>query len=340
MVYTLARMLPAIRSLPLQGILLFGLLLSACTSPVVLPSDSPAPTGATASPTVPTAPLQPPTRTPTPRPTPTATRTPLPTLIPTPTTTSTPEPLACWQQGGRWEESSLPSDFVPLPLEYRVYLPPCYDQLPERRYPVLYLIHGQNFNDDQWLRLGVGETADRLVADGQLPPFLIVLPRDRKWAQPEEDGFGKALVEELIPWIDADYRTLPGRRYRALGGLSRGASWAVHLGLSRWDLFGVLGAHSLPVFWSDTRHVRDWLQAIPLDSLPRIFMDTGKKDYLIRSTLWFEGVLSQYGIPHEWYLYPGYHEEAYWSAHVEQYLQWYAQEWGDEDLQATPSAGD
>lgn len=221
------------------------------------------------------------------------------------------------------------SQHVPLPLEYRIYLPPCYEQQADRRYPALYLIHGQNFNHDQWDRLGVDEAMDAGVAAGELPPFLIVLPRDRSWAQPTEDGFGRALIEDLLPTIDETYRTLPGREYRAVGGLSRGASWSIHLGFSQWELFGAIGLHSPPVFWTDTAHIREWLNAIPLEEMPRIYMDIGEKDRqeIMRSAVWFEQLLTENGIPHEWYLFPGYHEEAYWEAHVEQYLRWYSQVW-------------
>jgi enterochelin esterase-like enzyme len=267
-----------------------------------------------------------PTATASPKPaTPTNTLVPSPTASPVPS--ATPTTLACWSQGGRLEKGSLRSKYVPLPLEYIVYLPPCYDQQTERHYPVLYLIHGQNYNNDQWVRLGAGETADALIAAVQVAPFIIIMPRDRSWTQPSVDGFGQALINDLLPWVDKHYRTLPSRMYRAIGGLSRGAGWAVHLGLSHWELFSILGAHSLPVFWEDTSHVRAWLDAIPMQSMPRIYMDTGEKDYLIQSTLWFEGILDQKGIPHEWYLFPGYHEEAYWHAHIEQYIRWYARDW-------------
>jgi enterochelin esterase-like enzyme len=214
-------------------------------------------------------------------------------------------------------------------MEYSVYLPPCYDQQSERRYPVLYLIHGQNYNHDQWDRLGADEAADALISAGGLPPFLIVLPRDRSWSQPTEDPFGQVVVEQLIPLMDEHYRTLPERANRAVGGLSRGAGWAIHLGLSHWELFGAIGAHSLPVFWADTYHIRTWLDAIPSKSLPRIYMDIGEKDRppIIESAMWFEKLLTEKGILHEWHLYLGYHEEAYWAAHVEEYLIWYAEEW-------------
>ncbi len=226
-------------------------------------------------------------------------------------------------------QDTLRTDLLPLPLEYRVYLPPCYDQQPDDHYPVLYMIHGQNFNDDQWDRLGVDETADALIAAGEIPPLIIVMPRDRSWAQPTEDRFGQVLADELLPFIDENYRTLPTRSHRAIGGLSRGAGWAVHLGLSHWELFAAIGAHSLPVFWADTPHVRQWLKDIPSDALPRIYLDIGENDrpVILNSARWFENLLTEENIPHEWHLFTGYHEEAYWQSHVEQYLRWYTQDW-------------
>jgi enterochelin esterase-like enzyme len=229
----------------------------------------------------------------------------------------------------RLEQTSLQHPSLKLPMEVRIFLPPCYNEQPERRYPVLYLIHGQNYNDDQWDRLGADESAAALMAASKLPPFLIVMPRDRSWDQPNVDPFGAVVVETLLPWMDATYRTRTKRTDRAVGGLSRGASWSIHLGLSHWELFGAIGAHSPPVFWADTPHVRSWLEAIPPDQMPRIYMDIGEKDRpsIMESAVWFETLLTERGIPHEWRLFPGYHEEAYWQAHLEAYLRWYAAEW-------------
>jgi enterochelin esterase-like enzyme len=261
----------------------------------------------------------------------TATLVPIPAGSPTPTIPPTQDYSACLARGGHLETSQVSSDLLKLPMEYRVYLPPCYDQQSERRYPVLYLIHGQNYNDDQWDRLGVDETLDGLVATGEIPPFIVVMPRDRSWAQPEVDMFGRVVMETLLPWIDKSYRTLPERRYRAIGGLSRGAGWAIHLGLSEWESFGAIGAHSLPVFWTDLPHLKEWLDTIPRAELPRIYLDLGDKDrpQISKSAVWFEDLLTGRDIPHEWHLYPGYHEEAYWQAHLEEYLRWYAAGWED-----------
>lgn len=255
------------------------------------------------------------------------------TLSPTPSLTPPPTTMLCWTQGGRFELDELKSQLLPEPLSYRIYLPPCYDEQSERRYPVLYLIHGQSYNDDQWERLGAGSVVDRLSAGGELPPFIIVMPRDQVWKEPTEDNFGSSVAEELVPWIDDNYRTYSERQYRAVGGLSRGGAWALHLGLGHWNLFEAVGAHSGFIFHTDTYLVKSWLDDIPTQELPRIYMDAGDNDRppILQSAIWFEDLLTQRGIPHEWHIYSGYHEEAYWQVHIEEYLRWYASEWVVED---------
>jgi enterochelin esterase-like enzyme len=206
-----------------------------------------------------------------------------------------------------------------MDMFYRVYTPPCYESNLNQRYPVLYLIHGQSYTDDQWDRLGMDETADRLISAGEISPLIIVMPRDRIWVPPPEDAFGESLITELIPEIDLQYRTRAKREYRAIGGLSRGGNWALHLGLQHWELFSTIGAHSTPSFVVDgPNRVRGWLEAIPQSRLPRIFMDVGESDRWLEQVMNLEAVIGEAGVPHEWYLYPGYHEEEYWESHVEQ----------------------
>jgi enterochelin esterase-like enzyme len=227
------------------------------------------------------------------------------------------------------DTGSINLEYLPYSLNFRIYLPPCYDDQPGRRYPVLYLIHGQFYTDDQWVRLGVPGLCDALITQGDTAPFLVVMPRDQAWKQPSEDPFGQALLEGLLPWVETHYRTLPGRENRAIGGLSRGAAWAVHLGLSQWKSFAIVGAHSLPVFWEDVTEIESWIDQIPLVSFPRLFLDVGDHDRpeVLESAAWFEALLTEKGIPHEWHLFSGEHEETYWFAHVEQYLRWYAADW-------------
>jgi enterochelin esterase-like enzyme len=310
--------------------LILGFVTSACAnpSPTATEESDDTPTTGIVSTRTATRTITPsPSASASPQPTGTSTKTAAHT--PTPARTPTSTALTCTEQAGRIEEGSQRTDLLPLPLAYYVYLPPCYDDQPNRHYPVLYLIHGQNYNNDQWLRLGAAETADALISAGEIPPLIIVLPRDRSWEQPTENNFGFVLVEDLVPTIDKQYRTLSDRTRRAVGGLSRGAGWAVHLGLKYWEHFSGIGAHSLPVFWTDTNHIREWIDAIPEGQTPRIYVDIGDKDrqQIMESAVWFENLLTEENIPHEWYLNPGYHEESYWEAHLENYLRWYTASW-------------
>lgn len=252
-----------------------------------------------------------------------------PTITSKITTPSIATPLTCWSQAGRDDNGKLETELLRQPLEYLVHLPPCYNEQPERSYPVLYLIHGQSYDQFQWQRLGASEMMDKLASSGEIAPFIIVMPRDRLWEPPNVDLFGQVVVDELIPYIDEHYRTKASREYRAIGGLSRGAGWSVHLGINDWELFGAFGAHSLALFDIDAQYARQRLREIPSDKLPRIYIDIGEKDRpnIMRSALWFEQLLTDENIPHVWNLYQGYHEEKYWSTHIEEYIRWYAADW-------------
>lgn len=236
---------------------------------------------------------------------------------------------SCLLRGGQMVLSTFSTNLIPLPLEYRVYLPPCYRQNPERRYPLLILIHGQSFTDDQWDRLGVDETMDRLILSDDLPPFIVLMPRDRYGGESTENNFARVVVDQLLPVIDDTYRTLPERTYRAVGGLSRGAGWSVHIGMAYWQEFSRIGAHSPAIFYSDAQQMRTWLDTIPKDQIPQVLVDIGERDRpeILDSAYWFADLLDEKGVAHEWYLFSGFHNEEYWSSHLEQYLKWYAQNW-------------
>jgi enterochelin esterase-like enzyme len=225
------------------------------------------------------------------------------------------------------EEGSL--DSTNPPQEFRIYLPRCYAEKTEQRYPVLYLLHGQTYTDDQWIRLGAVNITDQLILSGESSPFIIVFPDDRYWNLPPGPGFGQRLVEELIPYIDATYRTLPDRKHRAIGGMSRGAGWALRLGLSHWQLFGTIGLHSLAASQNDASEIRGWLIKIPPAARPRVYMDIGDNDPEIPLASQVESQFNDFGLTHEWHLYSGAHTEEYWSAHVNEYIRWYAEGWSN-----------
>jgi enterochelin esterase-like enzyme len=251
---------------------------------------------------------------------------PAPTSTPAPPTlTPTPTPLGCLNEPGKLKEGKV--DATKPAQEFLIYLPPCYDESTDLHYPVLYLLHGQTYLDDQWPRLGVVDIANKLILSGKAPPFIIVFPDDRYWNLPPGPGFGIRLVSYLIPYIDQNYRTLTDREHRALGGLSRGGGWTIRLGFEHWQMFGALGLHSPVVFSDDGQFLDRWLIAIPKESFPRLWIDIGDADAELTGTRYLEYLLTQYSLPHEFHFYQGAHTEKYWSAHVDEYIKWYVEGW-------------
>ncbi|MGH2582488.1 MAG: alpha/beta hydrolase [Anaerolineales bacterium] len=259
--------------------------------------------------------------------------TPLPTPAPTrtspPATTAEADTETCIEDKGEVEQIIIDSEYFEPGFRFWIYTPPCYESRESAHYPVLYLIHGQTFSEDQWDRIGADEAADILISSGEVAPFIIVMPHDHNSLRPTVGFFDDAVLEELLPWVDENYRTIPEREYRAIGGLSRGASWAIHFALTNPDLFGALGGHSPPVFIEEANKVTGWLEAIPSEMMPRLWLDIGERDLqnIMDSAVWFESVLEDLGIPHEWHLFRGNHDEEYWSNHVKEYLRWYADNW-------------
>jgi enterochelin esterase-like enzyme len=178
---------------------------------------------------------------------------------------------------------------------------------------------------DQWPRLGAVTVADQLILSGESVPFIIIFPDDHYWNLPPGPAFGEQVIENLMPFIDSTYRTLDDREDRAIGGMSRGAGWALQLGLTHPDLFGSLGAHSPVVFLDDAAFLEDWIAAIPPEAFPRLFLDIGDRDKEVGYARLLAELLLEYNIPYEWHLYAGDHSEVYWGAHVEEYMRWYAQ---------------
>lgn len=242
-----------------------------------------------------------------------------------PTQTPTPTPLTCLTKPGHVEQGLL--ETTKPPQAYFIYLPPCYDEKTETRYPVLYLLHGQTYTADQWIRLGAVDVLDNLIISGESQSFIIVFPDDRYWNLPPGPAFGQRLVDALVPYIDSTYRTLPERDHRAIGGMSRGAGWALQLGFTRWNLFSVIGLHSLAVHQGDASKIAKWIEAIPTASRPVIFMDIGNDDQELAMARSIEALFNEYELIHEWHRYRGAHTEEYWSAHVDEYIRWYAEQW-------------
>jgi enterochelin esterase-like enzyme len=155
-----------------------------------------------------------------------------------------------------------------------VYTPPEYEKDPSKRYPVLYLQHGGGENETGWGQQGHADLImDNLIADGKARPFIIVMANSyvpgssgglgggtasaggagsassRPIAGPNGgkfnfDAFAKVLIEDLIPYMDANYRTLADQPHRAMAGLSMGGMQTRSITLANLDKFSHIGIFS------------------------------------------------------------------------------------------------
>jgi enterochelin esterase family protein len=140
-----------------------------------------------------------------------------------------------------------------------IYTPPGYDKDAKKRYPVLYLQHGGGENETGWSSQGHANLImDNLIAEGKAKPFIIVMdngswsmarpPAGERPAQwPPKgwaDGFTKTLLEDIIPMIDANYRTLADQEHRAMAGLSMGGMQTRVITLAHPEVFSHVGIFS------------------------------------------------------------------------------------------------
>jgi predicted alpha/beta superfamily hydrolase len=177
-----------------------------------------------------------------------------------------------------------------------VYVPPGYASSQEQRYPVLYMQDGQNLFDPEtsfipgnYWRLG--ETADALIASGHIEPLLIVgiyntgvrrideyTPvADRRLGGGHADAYGRMMVEELKPFIDGRYRTLPGGEHCGIGGSSLGGLVSLYLGLQYPLEFSRLAVLSPSIWWRNRAILKT--VALPGEKPAlKIWLDMGTKE--------------------------------------------------------------
>jgi len=173
-----------------------------------------------------------------------------------------------------------------------VYLPPGYDQEPDRHYPVLYMQDGQNiFSTEQaaFVSWDVDITADRLIGSGLIEPIIIVGVANTMWRDDEytptfdrSEGSGGGadlyldyLTEEIIPLIEGNYRTLPDRADRAVCGSSLGGLLALYAAMRHTETFGQVAAIS-PSLWWDRKVIFDLASQWDMEEMDtRIWIDMG-----------------------------------------------------------------
>jgi enterochelin esterase-like enzyme len=160
---------------------------------------------------------------------------------------------------GKVEQILFPSKSTNTSRRAFVYTPPDYDKDQAKRYPVLYLQHGWGEDETAWSNQGRANLImDNLIADGKIKPFLIVMT----YGMTNEIKFGglrnfdikpfqTVLTDELIPYVDANFRTLSDQPHRAMAGLSMGGMETKMITTANLDKFAYIGLLSGGTFSMD-----------------------------------------------------------------------------------------
>jgi enterochelin esterase family protein len=152
---------------------------------------------------------------------------------------------------GKVEQRFYDSKTTGLTRRIHVYTPPGYERT-NGRLPVLYLLHGADGEDSVWTAFGrVNVILDNLLAEKKIQPMVVVMPNGYAYgpdsgapADKQQADFLKDLTDDLIPFVQANYRVSADRRQRALAGLSRGGGQTLSIGLRNLNLFSRLGVFS------------------------------------------------------------------------------------------------
>jgi S-formylglutathione hydrolase FrmB len=253
----------------------------------------------------------------------------------------------------RYETVRFESKLVGAALPYHVILPVDYGRgsAKQRRYPVLYLLHGLAGSAEDWV-----SSRAHLADYAASYPFIIVVPEGRNsWytdsATVPAEKFESYFVEELIPDVDARFRTIAAREGRAVAGLSMGGYGSLKFALKHPELFAFAGSMSgalpaaswvpdekLPEFLrpsiarvygtadNETRRANDIFRLVReltperTKALPFLYLDCGTEDFLIGTNRDFSALLIEKKVAHEFRELPGGHSWPYWDRQVREVL--------------------
>jgi len=218
---------------------------------------------------------------------------------------------------------------------YGVCLPPGYAQNRDRRYPVVFLLHGGNGDATDWFNPQKGsalKTLQALYTQDKLLPSIIITPdgndsrgKNSKYDPDYFDGsHGKvstAIGDELVKLIASRYRTLAYPKYWAIGGLSSGAWGAVNIGLHHPESFSILFSHS--GYFTDKSGAQNSPMQYIKTLLPQvrdklhIYLDTGTSDgEYVTEAQKFHVLLNQLNVKNKFNQFPGTHSWRYWRTHL------------------------
>lgn len=205
-----------------------------------------------------------------------------------------------------------------------IYTPPGYSA--DKKYPVFYLLHGIGGDEKEWLNGAQPQVIlDNLYAENKLEPMILVMPNGRAMKDDRAGGnimapdkveafatFEKDLLNDLIPFIEANYPVLKDREHRAIAGLSMGGGQSLNFGLRNLDKFAWVGSFSAaPNTKSPEELVPQPEEA--KGKLKLLWMSCGADDGLIAFSKRTHDYLLKNDVPHIYYIEPGVHDFKVWK---------------------------
>ena len=231
---------------------------------------------------------------------------------------------------GKLEMIDYDSKTVGTTRKMNVYTPPGYT--PDKKYPVLYLLHGIGGDETEWERFATPDVLlDNLIADGKAVPMIIVMPNGRAQKNDRPEGniyaaapafanFEHDLLDDVIPTIQSRYSTYSNRENRALAGLSMGGGQTLNFGLTHLDTFAWLGSFSAA---PNTRPPMELVSdpAAAKTQLKLLWLSAGNKDGLISISQGMHAYLQTNNVPHVWNVDGNGHDATHWRNS----LYWFSQ---------------
>ncbi len=223
---------------------------------------------------------------------------------------------------GQLEMISYESKSVGTTRKMQVYTPPGYSK--EKKYPVLYLLHGIGGDETEWQRFCKPNIIlDNLLADGKVAPLIVVMPNGRAQKNDRAEGdvfrsapafaaFEEDLLKDVIPAIEARYSVQADREHRALAGLSMGGGQSLNFGLAHLDTFAWIGGFSAA---PNTKRPADLVPdpAKVKEKLKLLWLGCGKRDGLIRVSQGVHAYLKEKEVPHVWHVDGNAHDPTCWK---------------------------
>ena len=210
-----------------------------------------------------------------------------------------------------------------------VYTPPGY-MTSDAAYPVLYLVHGAGDREDGWTAIGRAHyILDNLIAAGEAEPMIIVMPLGHTPPRPNADmlantDFSDDLLADLVPFIEANFRTVNERGARAMAGLSMGGAHTMSTGLVNPELFAYVGIFSMGLMSAERVDAYEARHAAALgkasESMNLVYYAMGKTDFLYGSVAPTRAVFEKYGIAHHYLESEGGHTWANWRDYLADFL--------------------